>query len=202
MTKKSKDFRISSLITRAVLAVAVLWLVGLFWFVAYLPAPTPDLKTRTDGIVVLTGGAARIEGGLRLLESQPGGRLLISGVDPRIERKTLRATLSHGQDAFDCCVDLGRNAIDTWGNAREIARWAKDQGYRSLTVVTANYHMPRSLHEIQRAVPHLSLIAYPVISTNVPIEGWWRRPRTAMLIASEYTKYLLSFIASPIPQSP
>ncbi len=189
-----------------VLLVAVLaWLAGLFWFVAHLPAPKTDRAAAsndsTDGIVVLTGGVARIEGGLRLLEAHPKSRLLISGVDPRIERKNLRATLSHGQEAFDCCVDLGRTATDTWGNAREIAAWAKERDYHSLTIVTANYHMPRSLIEIHLAVPHISLVVYPVISSNVPVEGWWWHPHTAVLIASEYSKYLLSRIASPLSRS-
>ncbi len=195
------DYRISSLAKYTVLMTALMWLVGLLGFVTNLPPPTPVIEAPTNGVVVLTGGVERIDGGLRLLNEYPNGRLLISGVDPRIDRATLRATLSHGQDAFDCCVDLGRTAADTWGNAQEIALWAEERGYYSLTVVTANYHMPRSLLEIQRAAPHLSLVAYPVISSNVPVEGWWWHPRTAVLIATEYTKFLLSFVTSSTPRS-
>ncbi len=195
------DYRISSLAKYTVLMTALMWLVGLLGFVTNLPPPTPVIEAPTNGVVVLTGGVERIDGGLRLLNEYPNGRLLISGVDPRIDRETLRATLSHGQDAFDCCVDLGRTAADTWGNAQEIALWAEERGYYSLTVVTANYHMPRSLLEIQRAAPHLSLVAYPVISSNVPVEGWWWHPRTAVLIATGYTKFLLSFVTSSTPRS-
>jgi uncharacterized SAM-binding protein YcdF (DUF218 family) len=179
-------------------ALLVLWLGGLFWFVTSLPAPRQTPPAATDGIVVLTGGAARIEAGLSLLRSDPKARLLISGVDPRISRETLQRFYAAGGRSFDCCVDLGRNAADTWGNAREIAAWAAKQEYGSLTVVTANYHMPRSLIEIGRAATGVALVPYPVISSNVPMERWWARPRTAALMISEYTKYLVSLSTAAI----
>ncbi len=200
MSKRSKPTngrRATRYLRRAGAAGVGLWLVGLFWFVAVLPAPRQTPPAATDGIVVLTGGAARIEAGLALLRNDPRVRLLISGVDPRIGRETLQRFYAASGRAFDCCVDLGRTAPDTRGNAREIAAWAAERGYGSLTVVTANYHMPRSLIEIERAAPGVALVPYPVRSSNVPIERWWARPRTAALMASEYTKYLVSLSASP-----
>jgi|APSaa5957512535_1039671.scaffolds.fasta_scaffold216827_2 uncharacterized SAM-binding protein YcdF (DUF218 family) len=186
---------------QAALLTLSAWVIGLFWFVSALPMPALEIEGTTDGIVVLTGGAARIDAGLDLLAGRQKGRLLISGVDPRIDRATLRDTLSKDHESFDCCVDLGHTATDTWSNAREIAGWTEANAYRSLTVVTANYHMPRSLLEIQRATPRTRLVAFPVVSSNVPIEGWWRRPRTAALIASEYSKFLLAFAVSPLSGS-
>jgi hypothetical protein len=39
------------------------------------------------------------------------------------------------------------------GNAIETRRWAESRGFRSLIVVTSNYHMPRALAEIAHQLP-------------------------------------------------
>lgn len=179
-----------------ILLVFTFWFAGLLGFVVMLPAAQQSAGSVTDGVAVLTGGAARIDAGLTLLRNGQGGRLLISGVDSRISKAELRKTLSVDDGAFDCCVDLGTTAADTRGNAREIACWAAEHGYRSLTIVTANYHMPRSLIEIAHAAPGVTLVPYAVVSSNVPVEDWWMRPRTTALIVSEYSKFLLSALVS------
>ncbi|NQV20624.1 MAG: YdcF family protein [Rhodospirillales bacterium] len=194
--RKPPPHRLGRALRRVITGAFALWFAGFLGFVWTLPAPEHASGGTTDGIVVLTGGSARIDAGLQLLRNDRGERLLISGVDPRINRITLRKTLRQDRAAFDCCVDLGTTAADTRGNAREISRWAADRGYRSLTVVTANYHMPRSLIEIKRAAPGITLVPFPVVSSNVPIEEWWMRPRTTALMVSEYSKYLVSLTAS------
>lgn len=194
--RKRPPHRLGRALKRAIMGAFALWFAGFLGFIWTLPAPELAAGPTTDGIVVLTGGSSRIDAGLELLQNNRGERLLISGVDPRINRKTLRKTLRQDSPAFDCCVDLGITAADTRGNAREISQWAADRSYRSLTVVTANYHMPRSLIEIKRAAPGITLVPYPVVSSNVPIKEWWMRPRTTALMVSEYSKYLVSLTAS------
>ena len=90
-----------------------------------------------------------------------------------------------------CCIELGHDAADTVGNARETAAWAKAGNYRSLRLVTSDYHMPRSLAVFRRAMPHIDLIAHPVFSDSVHMESWWRSPGTAGLLASEFNKFLI-----------
>src|SRR6266496_5747150 len=63
------------------LTAAVMILGGGFvWFVWHVPAEEVTLKQNADGIVVLTGGASRIEDAMQLLAAGHGKRLLISGV--------------------------------------------------------------------------------------------------------------------------
>lgn len=151
-----------------------------------------EAATRTDGIVVLTGGAGRVAAGLDLLRGDVGDRLLISGVHEAVVMPDL---LDSEADAAACCIDLGYVAGNTVGNAYETADWVARNGYRSLTVVTSGYHMPRALVELRAVLGdeiHLEPLA--VDSASVPLEEWWRWPGTARLLAGEYAKYLLALV--------
>jgi uncharacterized SAM-binding protein YcdF (DUF218 family) len=152
------------------------------------PTPLPE----ADGIVALTGGSMeRLSTGMDLLAQGRGRRLLISGVNPVVTDNELEEALGANPDLFRCCVDIGRTAADTLGNASETAAWAKRNGFDELIVVTADYHMPRSLAELRLALPGAVLIAYPV-STSVTRPGAWQRDVGAALrLGSEYMKYLV-----------
>lgn len=117
------------------------------------PAPTP---ARADAIVVLTGGAGRIAHGAQLLELGLGRRLLVSGVHPGVPDEDIAAQGAISAANMDCCVDLGRQATSTIGNAREVKAWAAQHGFQRLLLVTAGYHMPRSRFEMSRIAPELS----------------------------------------------
>src|SRR6185312_2272994 len=103
---------------------------------------------------------------------------------------------------FDCCTDLGHVAANTRGNAEETAEWAHDHRYKSLIVVTASYHMPRSLTEFQAAMPKEQLVAYPVEPDGVDLHGWWHNPTTLRLLHYEYVKYLASFVITRFEAPP
>lgn len=167
--------------------------MGLFQFAdSVRQYSTGPAAGRADAIVVLTGGAARISDAVDLLEEGHGARLLITGVHPDNTPNTL-ARFAPGREAlFTCCVDLGYMALNTVGNAKEARNWARDRGYRSLIVVTSDYHLPRSLNELRREMPEAILIPHPVAAERLSVETWWRDPRTARLLLSEYAKYLMS----------
>lgn len=177
----------------ALLAIlALVWLVGLFAFAdrvrSYSPAEDP---ARADGIVVLTGpSSSRVDAAIRLLENGKGDRLLISGVNRQVRPAELKAVTPGSSRLFACCVDLGFEAENTMGNAREIGRWARSNGYDSLIVVTSDYHMPRSLVEIRSALPGVELTPYAVKTPELDDRGWWRAAVTARRMTLEYMKYL------------
>lgn len=175
----------------AAVVLALLWLVGFLWFVHGLTAPAVRADAPADGIVALTGGPDRIATGLLLVRGHRGRRLLISGVNPGITARDLMRYAGFARE-FACCVDIGYRAADTQGNASEAAHWAAQRGYRSLIIVTSAAHMPRGLAEMRRAMPRVHLIPYPVIPGGVGVAAWWRHPRTAWVLAREYSKYLVS----------
>ena len=165
---------------------------GFLEFVGSLPRAA-DMPRPADGIVVLTGGEARLSAGVGLLADGKGTRLLISGVHPETSLTDLRDLVDpEAADAFDCCVDLDKAATDTTSNASETAAWTRRQGYGSLILVTASYHMPRSLLELERRLPGVRIEAYPVFPAAFRLDDWWRRPGTLKLLIGEYGKYGLA----------
>lgn len=179
--------------------VAGLYLGGFILFVWNLP-PTPSHTARADGIVALTGGDSRLDAAVALLEEGAGKRLLISGVHQNITKADLKR-LVHGGPRFDCCADLGFSAMSTRGNAAEAATWVRKHGYRSLVIVTANYHMPRSLHEFGDAMPGVRLLPYPVQQDDVDVAEWWTDSHTLRVLHIEYAKYLGSLFFSALDSS-
>ena len=102
---------------------------------------------------------------------------------------------------FRCCVDLDKRALNTKSNAFETTAWVRQQGFRSLIVVTSTYHMPRTLIELRQAMPDVELLPYPVKSPRLE-EQWWSDPRTAWVLGKEYLKFITAFArywAEPIP---
>ncbi|MGE3143406.1 MAG: YdcF family protein [Hyphomonadaceae bacterium] len=149
--------------------------------------PVPD----ADAIVALTGGSMeRLEAGVRLLKAGHGRRLLISGVNPSVKDEELFALLRIDHALARCCVDLGRAAADTLGNASEAAAWTRRNGFRSLILVTDDYHMPRSLTEMRLARPDARIIPYPVKTRWTQGDRWRREWGAATHIGGEYVKYL------------
>jgi uncharacterized SAM-binding protein YcdF (DUF218 family) len=172
-------------------AAAFALVLGFVFFAESIVATLPPDDPHAQGIVVLTGGTARIDGALQLLAEGRADRLLISGVNPAV---TLNA-ISQGVDrslrgVLECCVDLGREARDTIGNAAETRAWADQRGFKTLIVVTSDYHMPRSMTELAQAMPDRQLIPYPVSNPELHMSRWWRDPQTFSLLVREYGKFL------------
>lgn len=161
------------------------------------PADVPQ----ADAIIVLTGGYSRMEAALDLLRDKRGERLLISGVHPSIKRDEIQR-VTHGEpELFECCVDIGRAARDTIGNASETAEWVTEHGYRSVIVVTNNYHIPRSMIELSRTIEGVELIPYPVVNTDLRKDNWITRSEVVRVLLTEYVKYLAAIARSYVPDS-
>ena len=159
------------------------WAVGFVIFVLGQGQPA-DLRP-TDAIVVLTGGPGRLARGLEVLEAGRAKRMFVSGVG----REVLPAELAYANNAperlFACCVDLGFEAVDTRSNGPEVARWVKRHHYRSVRLITTDWHMPRARFELSRSLdPTVQVVPDAVRSSPA---------MTALL--SEYDKYLLRRVA-------
>ena len=173
--------------------IALAFVCGAAGFIAFLSQlrgaeTVPD--RRADGIVVLTGGSSRVSDAMELLAAGYGRRLLISGVHPTSTANDISRTLPENQSFMACCVDLDRTALSTRGNAAEARRWAEGRRFKSLIVVTSNYHMPRALVEFSHAMPQATLIPFVVVGDKWREEPWWTSASTLRLLMSEYVKYL------------
>jgi uncharacterized SAM-binding protein YcdF (DUF218 family) len=178
--------------------VTVCWLAlgllggGFLWFAFHIANDEARLDRAADGIVVLTGGASRLDDAVDLLASGSGRRLLISGVDLRTNAADLMRRVPDHRRWFDCCIDLDYSAINTIGNAVGTRRWALDHGFHSLVVVTSSYHMPRAMLELSHQLPGVTLIPYPVVTQQRRAEPWWTSPASAKILVLEYFKYIVA----------
>lgn len=181
-------------LTMAVLGFgAGLLIAGFFWFVDNVPMQEATDIGKADGIVVLTGAASRIPDAIQLLAAGHGRRLLITGVHRATSAGEIARLTPLYQQVFACCVDLDRSALNTLGNATETRRWANERGFRSLIVVTSNWHMPRAMAELEHQLPDITLIPFPVIPDNK--DGrWWSSKTTLRLLLSEYLKYAFAVV--------
>jgi uncharacterized SAM-binding protein YcdF (DUF218 family) len=176
----------------ALLIVVMVWFVGLLAFTSRVDQSTPAAEPPvSDGVVVLTGASnIRLEAATKLLEAGKGKRLLISGVNREASREDVLGVTKAVRPIYECCVDLGYAAADTIGNASETAEWAKAKGYESLIVVTADYHMPRSMLELRATMPGVTLHPYPVVTESLNAHRWWKGGTSSRRMTVEYCKYL------------
>ncbi len=167
------------MIRRIIGLVAIAWLVGFAWFMLTLPGPLD--QRRTDAIVVPTGGPGRIDRGIALLKAHAAQRMLVTGVAPNVRPIDLATEYRTPPALFACCIDLGREAVDTRSNAEETSKWVHRHGYRSVRLVTSDWHMRRARLELANALdPDVVVVG----------DGVAGAPRILLLLA-EYDKYLL-----------
>lgn len=158
--------------------------------------------TRTDLIVVLTGGSNRVDTGFNLMLADKARAMLITGVHPDAKFQDLVRAWNAGPDAKlammgHCCITLDTRARTTEENAFEIGRWLMDDAHSSLNsvrVVTSNYHMPRAMLWIARALPNMKLLRHPVEPTDVGMTelAFWRNTFV------EYHKFMFTWLYTRI----
>lgn len=175
------------MIIRALSALLLLWIAGFMIFALFLPQPAAPGAT-TDAIVVMTGGRGRVERGLDILAHKHAKRLLISGVDRRVKPHEIATQFRASPALIDCCVDLGHESVDTRSNGEEAAGWIARNRYRSIRLVTSDWHMARARHDLEAMTGD----KVKIITDAVPTE-----PGLVDLLR-EYNKYVLRRIAGLI----
>lgn len=167
------------MIRRILSILFLLWLLGFAWFALLLPQPLG--KQQTDAVVVLTGGAGRIDHGLTIIEQGQSKRMLISGVGREVKAADLAEQYPGTEKLFACCVALGFEAVDTRSNGLEVARWMARRNYKSMRLVTSDWHMRRAEFEIEQSLPSSIIVYKDAVRTQPSFGTLWK----------EYHKYLL-----------
>jgi len=172
------------MIRRILSLLVILWGLGFAWFAIDLPQPAGD--ENTDAIVVLTGGPGRIQRGLAMLKTGHARRMLVSGVDRRVRPEDLENAF-HAGPILLARVDLGRSAVDTRSNALETRRWIADHNYKSIRLVTTDWHMRRARFELRQVLRDVTVVP-DAVKSEPDLMGLLR----------EYHKYLFRRFAALI----
>lgn len=175
--------------------LAMLWAISLAWFVYSMPREAAA-TSKSEAIVVLTGGKGRVEHGIRLLAKGVAPILFISGVG---EHVTVEQLLLEHADAktreqlmhADVEIELDHVARSTVSNADETANFLRKRNIRTIHLVTATYHMKRSLHEFKAQLPDITVLPEPVFPEGFTRSNWWQHENSRRLIFSEFYKYWL-----------
>ena len=173
------------MIQRFLAVILLVWLYGFLWFVLFLPQPAPANQP-TDGIVVLTGSPGRIERGLDLLQRKMGMEMLVSGVDRDVRPVEFARAYKVPAPLMKCCITLGREAVDTRSNAVETSGWLAQRHYRSVRLITADWHMRRARYELVQQLKEPVAIVTDAVVSKLSLLGLLR----------EYNKYILRRAAS------
>lgn len=174
------------MIARLFATLLMAWGIGFAWFALLLPQPLDGRKT--DAIVVLTGGAGRIDRGIALMQEDAARRMFISGVERSVRPHELAVRYGVKEKLFNCCITLGREAIDTRSNGIETAHWLERRGYDTVRLITSDWHMRRAAFELRQALPDDIVLVYDAVPGH---------PSLNMLF-KEYNKYLLRRAAAVI----
>ncbi len=173
------------------MVVSSFWLAGLIFFSSIIPSSVNDQTSKTDGIVIFTGGKTRLQVALSLFESGKGQYLLISGVNPEANLSEMIKDIPHKDN-----ITLGYDALNTEGNADETARWINQNNIKSIRLITSNYHMPRSLFQLRKSLPSVKILPHPVVGESFHLQKWWLNPSTLSLVVQEYNKFLFAYLGS------
>lgn len=176
--------------------MAFLWAGALVAFMHTIPEHTAQPDTKTDAIVVLTGGELRVAYGFSKLQEGLAETLFISGVGEGVKRRELLAqfaspALRRELEEHPEHLVLDYAASNTQSNAIETAKFIHERGYKSIRLVTAGYHMPRSVLECRLLMPEVEIVADPVSPESFRRDRWWQHKTTRRLMLAEFHKYWL-----------
>lgn len=171
------------------------WFLGFLIFIYGIPKIPTDAITKTDAIVVWTGGPCRITTGVELLSVGLSDRLFVSGVQaakPALLGKRCKSDLSpETLERLRHKINYGHAALSTMGNAIETSIWAQKHNVKSIRLVTTSIHLPRSLVEYRLAMPDVKVIPHPVNVKRFNHRHWYKNFEIFGKCALEYSKLLV-----------
>lgn len=173
------------MIARASAIVAMIYALGFVLFAFTLGKPAPAAARKADAAVVLTGGPGRIEHAVEVLKAGDVKRVLVAGADPAVTKKDIARRLHGNARLVNCCVDLGSESVDTRSNAEEADRWLARHRYKSVLLITSDWHMRRSRYEFEKELGGKYRLATDAT----------RSEPSFLTLFGEYNKYVLRRLA-------
>ena len=173
------------MIARLSSLLLLLYLIGFILFAFTLGKPAPANAKPTDAAIVLTGSSGRIEHAIDVVRDGKAKRLLIAGADPSVTKRDLARQIPRSANILKCCVDLGSESVDTRSNAEEAGRWLAKHRFRSIRLITSDWHMRRARYEFRKVLKGNYVLEPDAVRTEP----------TFLTLFAEYNKYVLRRIA-------
>ena len=174
------------MIARAASLIALIYALGFLFFALTLGKPAAADASPTEAAIVLTGGSGRIEHAIEVLQDRKANRLLVAGADPAVTKADIaRRVGGNSLRLLSCCVDLGSESVDTRSNAEEASRWLTKHHFKSVRLITSDWHMRRARYEFHKVLGD----KYRIVTDAV------RSEPSFLTLFGEYNKYVLRRLA-------
>jgi uncharacterized SAM-binding protein YcdF (DUF218 family) len=181
------------------LTAALLWAMAFAVYLVRIENSATSADSKSDALVVLTGGNSRVERGFELLANGSAPVLFISGVGSKVTTNEMLA--QHATPAIRNQITKRAGGIifdykasTTQTNAAQAAEFIRAHQYQTIRLITAHYHMPRSLLEFHAALPEVTILAEPVMPDEFQTANWWENPVMRTLVLQEFHKYLAAHL--------
>ena len=173
------------MIARTASLAALIYALGFVFFALTLGKSADGDVSPTEAAVVLTGGSNRIEHAIDVLKDHKAKRLLVAGADPSVTKADIARRLGGSRRLINCCVDLGSESVDTRSNAEEAGRWIAQHHFKSVRLITSDWHIRRARYEFRKVLGP----SYRLVTDGV------RSEPTFLTLFGEYNKYVLRRLA-------
>jgi uncharacterized SAM-binding protein YcdF (DUF218 family) len=173
------------MIARLAALLVLVYALGFVLFAFTLGKPASVDAAATDAAIVLTGGPGRIEHAVDVIREHKAKRLLVAGVDPSVTKPDLARRIPGSRSWLSCCVDLGSESVDTRSNAEEASRWLARRNFKSVRLITSDWHMRRARYEFDKVLGGKYALTTDAVRTEPSF----------VTLFGEYNKYLLRRLA-------
>jgi uncharacterized SAM-binding protein YcdF (DUF218 family) len=173
------------MIVRLGALLVLIYGLGFILFAFTLGNPAPPDAPATDAAIVLTGGPGRIQHAVDVVKQHEAKRLLVAGVDPSVTKPDLARRIPGSGPWLACCIDLGSESVDTRSNAEEAGRWLARHKYKSVRLITSDWHMRRARYEFQKVLGSKYQLTTDAVRTEPSF----------LTLFGEYNKYVLRRLA-------
>jgi uncharacterized SAM-binding protein YcdF (DUF218 family) len=149
-------------------ALVAAWLVACLVLFVFPPAESPA-PARASAVVVLSGDKRRLPPALALVRRGVAPVLAISTVERTRHWPLADGLCAAGRYRAARVVCFDAVPFSTQGEARAVARLARERHWTSVVVVTSTFHVTRANLLFDRCVD----VPVRVVGTSSP---WWRLP--------------------------
>jgi len=171
-----------------------LWFLGAVHYYRIIHSYPKTGSAHTNAIVVLTGGSGRLSSGAKLLMKNETAHLFVTGVNAVTTKQDLKNFIALNNKQLNSSVTLGYEAQDTEGNAKETKQWILQNNITSIALVTAHYHMPRTLIEFRNILKGVDITPVAVKPDLFRSKGHVFKKIQVLFL--EYNKFLLALFKS------
>ena len=91
-------------------------------------------------------------------------------------------------------VFIDKHSETTLDNAKEIIEWSYRNKIKNISIITSDYHMPRSMLVLFKKGKGLNFYANPVTSSIDFQKNLFRNIKVLHFLLEEYFKYLLYLV--------